>query len=378
MKNKKRRTKVGIMVIGIAFLLTIISASCTGCKLYTLAWGNENIEPEVATTTKITTTATPTTTVVTTTAPLPPKYTNPLTGEKSSEQISKQRPFAVCIGNTAAAMPQFGIANADILVEAPVEGGITRLMIISCSISPNAVVGSVRSTRTYLSDIAKDFDALQAYAGTSDVGSSMHLAGCDTLDYIMQNLSEAYYRDPLRSSPHHIMTTGEKLFNSAVSLGYRTSFSEQGSNYPFSFVDYFEKAVMPDTQSKYVKIPFSSVQTAEFKYDEESSMYTRYQFSSVHTDAENNEPLTYKNLILLFCDAVTYDKSTGTEISLDIQSGGSGYYISDGKYMDIIWHRDESSNLKLCDKSGKALEINRGKTYIGLVKVSTKNSVVLN
>ncbi len=378
MKNTKRSTKVGLMIIGFLFLIIIISASCIGCEFNALAWetdqkDNENNKVQTTTTTAISPLTT--TTVATTTAPQEPEFLNPLTGTETTKENSGRRPFAICIGNTAAAMPQYGIGSADILVEAPVEGGITRLMIISCEYSNTEIIGSVRSTRTYLSDIAKDFDAIQAYVGTSDLGTSKQLAGKDTMDYIIQNMTNTYYHDTQRNAPHHIMTSADRLIAGAKSLGYRTTYANV--KYPFEFVDYFDKAVLSNNDSLYVRIPFSSSQTTEFKYNSTDETYQRYQFSSLHTD-ETGKPLSFTNLIILFCDTTTYDKSSGTEISIDVSNGGTGYYVSGGKYTDIIWQRDENGTLKFCNKNGTVLQLNRGKTYIGLVKISTKNSVVLN
>ncbi len=375
MKNKNR-TKVGLMVVGFSLLIIIISTSCAGCELNALAWESDNGATVTTTLPAVTTTVPVTTTVVTTTAPQVPEFLNPLTGAQTTKELSGKRPLAISVGNTAASMPQYGVGMADILVEAPVEGGITRLLLLSCEYADNDIVGSVRSTRKYLADIAGDFDAIHAYAGTSDTGASTSISGVDTLDYIIQNLTNTYYTDPQRNAPHHIMTTASRLTSSAVLQGYRTTYTP--TEYPFEFVNYFGRATLSDNDSLYVRIPYSSAHTTEFKYDSASKTYTRYQFGSIHTDAKTGKALTYTNLFILFCDTVTYDKASGTEISIDVHSGGTGYYISDGKYVDIIWYRDENSNLKFCDKNGATIEINRGKTYIGLVKISTKNSVVLN
>ena len=51
-----------------------------------------------------------------------------LTGEYVSPAIGQRRPVAVMLNNIQAAVPQAGIANAGVVYEAPVEGGITRLM----------------------------------------------------------------------------------------------------------------------------------------------------------------------------------------------------------------------------------------------------------
>ena len=384
MKKQMRCKRTELMIAIFLVLLFIISASCIGCELKALTNGDysdKNSDDPVGTSTSKTTTAVPQTTVPQTTVPIteppkPPKFLNPLSGCEATEEISKTRPISVCIGNTASSLPQFGISNAEILVEAPVEGGITRLMIISCNYANADVIGSVRATRSYLADIANQFDAIQAYAGTTDSGKSTAYKAYDTMDYIAQNMSSVYYSDASRKAPHHLMTNGERILNGIEAMGFRSSASNKAL--PFEFAEYFSKATLSENDSLYVRIPFSSAQTAEFRYNTATENYDRYQFSSPHSDADSGKTLSFKNLILLFCDATTYDKASGTEISIDTLSGGTGYYVSEGKYMDIIWYRDKNSDLKFTDKNGNPLVINRGKTYIGLIRISSKTSVVLN
>lgn len=384
MEKQRKCMKTELMIALFALLLFIISVSCMGCELKALTHSNSSdtdSKKPVTASSSVITTASPQTTVPQTTVPVteppkPPQFLNPLSGCEATEEISKTRPVSVCIGNTASSLPQFGISDAEILVEAPVEGGITRLMIISCNYANANVIGSVRSTRAYLADIANQFDAIQAYVGTTDSGKSTSFKSYDTMDYIIQNMSNVYYSDASRSSPHQIMTNGDRLLNGITSLGLRTSTSDKPL--PFEFAEYFSKATLSENDSLYVRIPFSSTQTAEFRYNASTENYDRYQFSSVHSDSENGKGLSFKNLILLFCDATTYDKASGTEISIDMQNGGTGYYVSEGKYMDIIWYRDKNSDLKFADKNGNPLVINRGKTYIGLIRISSKTSVVLN
>ena len=51
-----------------------------------------------------------------------------LTGEPVAEVRGKRRPVAVMLSNIISACPQSGISRAGVIYEAPVEGGITRLM----------------------------------------------------------------------------------------------------------------------------------------------------------------------------------------------------------------------------------------------------------
>ena len=51
-----------------------------------------------------------------------------LTGKLVPESVGRQRAISVMLNNIYDALPQSGIGNASIVYEAPVEGGITRLM----------------------------------------------------------------------------------------------------------------------------------------------------------------------------------------------------------------------------------------------------------
>ena len=57
-------------------------------------------------------------------------YRHPLTGVGMTEDISGDRPVAVMLNNLKKALPQLGVAQADLIYEMPAEGGITRMMAV--------------------------------------------------------------------------------------------------------------------------------------------------------------------------------------------------------------------------------------------------------
>lgn len=82
--------------------------------------------------------------------PIPDGYVvSYLTGEYVPEAIGRRRPVAVMLNNLRPACPQAGIANAGVVYEAPVEGGITRLMGVFEDYDNLEKIGSVRSCRDY-------------------------------------------------------------------------------------------------------------------------------------------------------------------------------------------------------------------------------------
>ena len=73
-----------------------------------------------------------------------------LTGELVSIEQAQRRPVALMIGNTQAALPQYGLSKAGVIYEAPAEGGINRLMPVFEDYSGLDRIGSLRSARTCL------------------------------------------------------------------------------------------------------------------------------------------------------------------------------------------------------------------------------------
>ena len=88
-----------------------------------------------------------------------------LTGEMISKKRQKRRPVAIMINNIIDAIPQYGISKAEVMYEAPVEGGITRLMCIMDDYDNLKRIGSIRSCRIYYTRFALEWDAIYSHFG---------------------------------------------------------------------------------------------------------------------------------------------------------------------------------------------------------------------
>jgi hypothetical protein len=76
-----------------------------------------------------------------------------------------ERPFAVLVDNVVG-YPQFGLRAASQVHELPVEGGLTRLMLVFDRTDPDRV-GPVRSARDYFVELARSMDAVLVHDGGS-------------------------------------------------------------------------------------------------------------------------------------------------------------------------------------------------------------------
>lgn len=111
--------------------------------------------------------------------------------------------LVVKIDNAAAARPQRGLEQADLVYFEPVEGGLSRLLAVFQSQVPPAV-GPVRSTRASDVELLANFGrpALAFSGAAASVGALV--AGAPLLDVSELERPGNYYRDRRRRMPHNL------------------------------------------------------------------------------------------------------------------------------------------------------------------------------
>ena len=98
-----------------------------------------------------------------------PENENLLTGvpDLSDGAIGK-RPVAVMVNNIPAAMPQYGVEEADLIFEIPVDGDQTRFMALYGDYTKVPKVCAIRSCRAYFPAISQGFDAFYVNWGIDE------------------------------------------------------------------------------------------------------------------------------------------------------------------------------------------------------------------
>src|SRR5438270_580962 len=92
----------------------------------------------------------------------------PLRGTPASDASEiHRRPLVVKVANDPGARPQTGIADADLIIELPVEGGLTRRSVVFQSKDAGAV-GPVRSARQSDLNYLPTLHAILAHVGASE------------------------------------------------------------------------------------------------------------------------------------------------------------------------------------------------------------------
>ena len=128
------------------------------------------------------------------------EYTYAMTGTTAPPGWRPKPVVVVKVDNTIAGRPQQGVGMADMVIEEPVEGGLTRLATFFESRLPDSV-GPVRSVR--ISDIglvAPVSATVVASGGAPDSLAAFEKAGVTLID----ESSSAMVRDPNRLAPYNL------------------------------------------------------------------------------------------------------------------------------------------------------------------------------
>lgn len=315
---------------------------------------------------------TTTTEVVTTEPPIDETKINRLTGLPTlSDKAKGKRPIAIMINNIRASLPQYGIAAADLMFEAVVEGGITRMMAVYGDYTKVPKVCSIRSCRYYYPILAHGLDAVYICFGSNPTLGTPTLKKLK-IDYFNgaeRYVADLFGRDQERlrkySSEHTAYVKGKNIPSVLKAYKVRTKYKE-GKNVPiFNFRKEDEAIASGTRDCDKVRLNFSNSYWSTFTYNTKSKKYYKYHSGEKHIDSSTGKQLKYTNIFVL--ETKIYNHKNGYLKKMKLE-GGNGYYISMGKSQRITWKKaSASSNIEVFDADGKPLEVNPGKSYIGIV-----------
>ena len=298
---------------------------------------------------------------------------NRLTGvEGLSDAAVGKRPVAVMINNIKAALPQYGIAQADIIYETLVEGGITRMMAVYGDYTKMPDICTVRSARFYYPITALSFDAVYVHWGEETTYATNTIArlGVDRLSGAA-NPGNIFGRDQERRNAGYALEHTGYLKGAMVpevlnDLGYRTDLKADHKDTVFSFAPE-EEAILPTTGlTDEFTLNFSKSYYSTFTYDAATATYLKQHSGSPHMDGKADTQLAFTNVLVFETSIESID---GKLMDVDVVGSGNGWWFSNGGYQQIKWSKaDEYAPFILKDMSGNELTVNAGKSYIGMIR----------
>ena len=311
-----------------------------------------------------------------------PEYSgpvNPLTGLPIDEQWVNVRPVAVMLNNLKQAMPQLGVSQADIIYEVLAEGGITRMLGVYQSTEGVGLIGSVRSARTYYLELALGHDAIYLHAGGSpDAYNKIKAWNVTALDCVNGPYEGSlFWRDKDRiknnGSVHSVVTSGEVIEKLFPTYSFRQE-HENGYRYEMAFAE--DGTPADGQQALTIRVPFSSYKTGVFTYDPDTGKYLVEEYGSAYIDGNTGEQVAVTNVIVLRTECKRIAGDTEGRITVDLSSGGDGWFACGGKLISITWSKD-SVNSQLIYKtgSGEPLTLGAGNSYVNIIPLENEITV---
>ncbi len=278
-----------------------------------------------------------------------------LDGLKVPVEQSCLLPRAVMIENHFDARPLAGIAEASIVFEAPVEGGITRLMAVFDASTTVQEIGPVRSARPYYVEWAQSLGAIYAHVGGSPEALN-RIGGLMDFKNLDEMAGENYFwRSKTRSAPHNVYTNSENLNECQDKKGWEPAVEFK----PWVFIDQDPDFIAGDVRE--ITVPYFGSYKVKWVYDEESGLYERYVGGEADKD-KKGDAIYYKNILVIFTEERTLD-DVGR---LFIRTTGSGkaLYFSGGEAVEAVWSRNSNEFYTIKTADGRDVGMARGNTWV--------------
>jgi DUF3048 family protein len=279
-------------------------------------------------------------------------------------------PFAVMIDNIKEARPHFGLADADVVYEAPAEGGIPRLMpIFLRSGTDVGRIGPVRSARHYFIYLANEYHTPIVHIGASPQGfDALSATGLPDVDE--QRGDAGFVRDPNREAPHN-------AFVSTTSI--RDVLRQRGGPIkanlgPLKFGD-FVHGPQPATR---INIPYPGGEryVLQYDYDADTHLYNRVMDGQPHLDGETGQQYAARSIIIQFADVVPIPNDDAGRLDVTLVGSGKGVLVADGTQLPLQWSRAsvrDATQFKRTD--GAPFALPSGQVWIQIVPLETQLSI---
>lgn len=290
-------------------------------------------------------------------------YFSKLTGSGVREEYEvSPRTIAVMIDNNPDAYPLYGLNDAAVVYEAPVEGGITRFMAIYSASSTVEQVGPVRSARPYYLDWASEYgDALYMHCG----GSSDGLKEIKTMNIFDANeffRGPYFWRDKARVAPYNLFTSSEDWQKYLVDYGSNRA-AKDWTGWKFG-----DMATNTENVAKF-SLEYIKRFTVGWQFSVSSTKYERLLNDELFLD-NKNQPITADNIIVQFASVSVLDE-VGRRKIVTVGSGEARVFRG-GQMIRATWKK-ESKDLRtiFLDETGNEISLVAGRTWVMVAPLGT-------
>ncbi len=263
---------------------------------------------------------------------------------------------ALMIDNQVDARPWSGISQAQLVIEAPVEGGITRLLAFFDASSTVPMIGPVRSARPYFVDWAQGWQALYGHVGGSDEAlQKIRTLGKAFFDLNEMAYGKFYWRASTRVAPHSTYTKSDFLNEAAI---LRSATSSVPRVWRFQ-----DASTSTEPTISKIIVGYGGSYSVSWLYSTSTARYTRSQGGKPQRDAEANA-VEASNVVVLKTESEVLDSHGRLKVRT-VGSGDALIYRNGQKY-SARWRRSpgEAIRFESVDGAGLDIPLNRGTTWI--------------
>lgn len=310
--------------------------------------------------------------------PEPEGEPSPLSGLRFPAERLQRRPVMVVFDNHPNARPQTGLAEAEIVYEILVEGGITRMLALY--LGPEVpVLGPVRSIRHYFLDLALGYDAILVYVGQSP-RAGQEIQGLQVPGLNDFTHGAAFWRSTARPRPHNLYTSTELIRTVAGQVGIDSATGPTEG--PFRF----RAAAEPDgTGETPAGAPAGRVTVAypgflgyqvTWSYDPERGAYTRTIGDATHVDGATQQPLAFKALILQELRATPIPGDEAGRLDMNWVGSGSLRILENGTVREGRWEKTTRRAMpRYLEADGMPVTLDPGRIWIMVVPPEAKVTI---
>ncbi len=261
----------------------------------------------------------------------------------------REQPLAVLIDNVGG-YPQTGLREASMIVEMPVEGGLTRLMAIYDRNFPRRV-GPVRSARDYFVELARSSQAVLVHDGGSP-GAMIAIANSLLPTLNAYNNGTLFAREGERNAPYNLYGAGDDLRTAMLRLVSGKSRLVSGT--------VFTPTPVAGTVTE-VSVKYSGAYTSGFRYD---AVLGSYRW--IRDGAPANHP---DGQVMLF-DAVLVGNITARPLPDDnagrlyipLESGDATLYLK-GRAQRGTWFVSQGVGVSFKTLEGEVVDLAPFRTW---------------
>lgn len=278
----------------------------------------------------------------------------------------RERALAIVIDNAERARPQSGLERADVVIEVPVEGGMTRFVALICS-NDMDLVGPIRSARPYFMDLAQEYNGILVHAGgspeTMNILEKEKFAHLDEI-YGGKQVAASFWRTPDRPKPHNLFATSDTLRRAAKNLKLNLT------TLPHQPTVLAADAEVPGEVVDNISIFYANKScSALFSFNKEQRVFERFTGEKPHLSSLG-EQLKTANVIVQF---VPYCIADGDgRLQLILHGKEEALIFRDGKVVKGYWEKKPGKITKFTDRAGKAISFMEGPIWIEVVPKGTR------